>query len=119
MATNYTGYGANCTTIKIAASQNLVKGDLVNLNANGEVRKAGANETFIGVIADVKGNFATVQTQGFAELKLASSASVSCGAQKLVATASGVATDSSTTNVNYVRTVMYVDSSSNKLGVIL
>lgn len=119
MFSNYTGYNQNCITMIASADSTINKGDLVKINPLGVIEIAGKDEAFIGVATDVRGYNVTVQTSGYVELNLDASSGVTCGPQKLVVGTAGVTKDKGTDSVNYVRTVVAVDTNKKIAGVIL
>lgn len=119
MTQKYTGYGVNCLTMKKNADSQCAVGDLVKLNSDGEVEKALTNDFFIGVITYVRGDYVTVQTQGYAEFYVDDATSLTYGPACLAAKEGGVKTVTPSSNPNYVRTIIYINEIDKKIGIIL
>lgn len=120
MFSTYSGYNAKCITMQKADDAQINKGDMVKMNSSlGILVNADKDDAFVGVATDVRGNDVTVQTEGYVELKMDNNSGITCGPQKLVAGTSGVTKDKVENSVNYVRTVVCVDTDKKIVGVIL
>lgn len=83
-------------------------GTAVKMAGNGTVSAATDGEAFIGVAADVRDGFATVQTTGAVEMK--KSGTVAVGFQKLVSGGSGIVKVNTTSGKEYI--VLSVDDNT-------
>ncbi len=110
MNISFNGYKENAVTFM--ASGNLKKGMLVKMTSNKTVAPCAANDKFIGVCVDVRGDYATIITEGYVNLPAAKAISV--GYQTLSASANNTVT-SGTTGREY----LVVDSDSTSVGFIL
>lgn len=113
MNISFNGYKENAATF--LASGNVQKGMLVKMSDNKTVAPCSANDRFIGVCVDVRGDYATVVTEGYVNLPAAKKITV--GYQYLAASASDKVTTgtSGTTGREY----LVIDSDATSVGFIL
>ncbi len=110
MNISFNGYKENAVTFM--ASGSLEKGMLVKMASNNTVTPCAANDKFIGVCVDIRGDYATVVTEGY--VKLPAAKAITVGYQNLSASSNNTVT-SGTTGREY----LVIDSDSTSVGFIL
>ncbi len=78
---NLNGYGENVVTV--IATEGLEKGSIVKVTANYKVGACADGNSFFGVVVNVRGGFAAVQTKGYFKVK--KSGTINLGYQELAA----------------------------------
>lgn len=107
------GYKENAVTF--LASGNLEKGMLVKMKSNNTVAPCAANDSFIGVCVDVRGDYATVVTEGY--VKLPAAKTINVGYQIIAASSNNKVTTGTAGTTG--REYLVIDSDSTSVGFIL
>lgn len=115
MNISFKGYKNN--TLTVEADGSLTVGVPVTLSAEGKAIAAGENKDFIGVCTAIRNGWASVQTDGYIELKYTGTAP-KCGIEKLSAAGSGKVKVTTGDAYAYYK-VLSVDSDETTVGFIL
>lgn len=82
---NLSGYGENVITMRISESIT-GKNDIVKIVDNYKVGPCASGDPFFGVLVNLRGEFAAIQTKGYFKLK--KSGTINVGYQELAANSS-------------------------------
>ena len=83
---SFNGYNENVITLP--AADGVVKGSIVKVSENYKVSNCTDGNQFLGVVVNIRGGYAAVQTKGYFKLKKAGS--IGLGFQELAASSSTV-----------------------------
>ena len=115
MSISYKGYKNE--TITFEAGENLTVGSPVTVNQNNQAVNASTDSYFVGVCTAIRNGWASVQTDGYIEVKYNGTAP-DCGLTKLVCAGEGMVKAGGANNYALYK-VIKVDTANTTVGFIL
>lgn len=115
MSVSYNGYKNYTLTVE---KDNVSAGYPATLNAEGKLVNTQNGKEFIGICTAVRGDYASVQTDGYIEIKYSGSAP-EYGMQYFVSAGSGSVKTADNTVAKRAACVVMVDTTNNVVGFIL
>ncbi len=116
MSISYKGY--NSGTITCEAGEGLAVGYPVKINDSDKAVPAGNGDTFIGICTAVRGDWASVQVSGYAEIPYSGNISI-LSHLALVADASHKVKEAGVSDVQTYYKTLKLDSAKRVIGIIL
>lgn len=116
---SYKGFDVKCITMTCvdAVPDNIEVGDFVTADQSGNAFLAQEGKPFVGVVVAVKDNYYTVQVSGYYEIKYVGEALPVYA--RLVANKRKILQNNASTGAAPYRTVLWVNSSEHKAGILL
>ena len=115
MSISFKGYKSDSLTFE--AGEGLKAGMPVKLDQNGKAVVAANDDFFIGICTAIRDNWASVQTDGYAELEYTGSMPA-YGFVHISAAGSGKVKVNESADTPYLK-VIYLDTNSHTVGFIL
>ena len=116
---SYKGFDVKCITMTCinAEPDKIEVGDYVTADQSGNALLAQEGKPFVGVVVAVKDNYCTVQVSGYYEIKYVGEALPVYA--RLVANKRKILQNNASTGAAPYRTVLWVNSSEHKAGILL
>ena len=116
---SYKGFDVKCITMTCVdgVPDNIEVGDYVTVDQWGNAFLAQEGKPFVGVVVAVKDNYYTVQVSGYYEINYAGEPLPLYA--RLVANKRKILQNGGSTAIAPCRTVLWVDSSEQRAGILL